>query len=244
MAPSSIGSDSNSIIEGLLHDRLVALEAKVDGDVLAYFGPIVDPAHDILRRAIDDLDDRKRKLVVVLETEGGFAESAERFQRLFRHNYGAVEYIVPGYAMSAGTILVMSGDAISMDYSSVLGPIDPQVRRDDEHSAPALGYIEKYNALIRKSARGKLTTAELAYLVQNFDPADLSLYEHARDLTIALLKEWLVQFKFRDWVVTETRRIPVTPAMKTRRAEEIARAEQHEAMAFACTRDPDGCPRE
>ena len=216
------GQDSNSIIESLLHDRLVELEAAVHADVLAYFGPIIDPAHDLLRNAIDDLENRASRLAVVLETEGGFAESAERLQRLFRHNYQVVDFIVPGYAMSAGTILAMSGDAISMDYSSVLGPIDPQVRRD-EGNVSALGYIEKYDALIRKSARGELTTAELAYLVQNFDPGDLSQYAHARDLAIALLKDWLVRFKFKDWTVTRDRKIAVTPAMKTRRAEEIAK---------------------
>jgi Serine dehydrogenase proteinase len=216
--------DSNSVIESLLNERLTALEAVVEGDVLAYFGPIVDPAHDLLRIAIDDLEDRKDKLVVILETDGGFAESAERLQRVFRQNYQTVEFIVPGYAMSAGTVLVMSGDEIHMDYSSILGPIDPQVRRGEERSVSAIGYIEKYAALIKKADAGKLNTAEMMYLVQNFDPGDLSQFEHARDLAIALLKEWLVKFKFKNWTETETRHLTVTPAMKTTRATAIARA--------------------
>lgn len=218
------GQDSNSIIESLLHERLTALEAVVSGDVLAYFGPIIDPAHDILRVAIDDLEDHSKKLVVVLETDGGYAESAERFQRAFRHNYEVVDFIVPGYAMSAGTVLVMSGDAIFMDYSSVLGPIDPQVRRGEDRSVSALGYIEKYEGFIKKADAGQLNTAEMMYLVQNFDPGDLSQYEHARDLSIALLKEWLVKFKFKNWTLTETRGVPVTAAMKSARATAIARA--------------------
>jgi Serine dehydrogenase proteinase len=219
------GQDSNSVIETLLHERLTVLEGVVNGDVLAYFGPIIDPAHDLLRVAIDDLDEHRRdKLVVVLETDGGFAESAERLQRAFRHNYSTVDFIVPGYAMSAGTILVMSGDNILMDYSSVLGPIDPQVRRGEDRSVSALGYIEKYDGLIKKADAGTLNTAEMMYLVQNFDPGDLSQYEHARDLSIALLKAWLVRFKFKNWTITETRRLPVTPAMKSLRAQAIARA--------------------
>jgi hypothetical protein len=230
MSGRSPGQDSNSVIEGLLNDRLCALEAAVSGDVLAYFGPIFDPAHDLLRTALDELDDRpvkderRPKLAVVLETEGGFAESAERLQRVFRHNYDVVDFIVPGYAMSAGTILVMSGDAILMDYSSVLGPIDPQVRRGDDRSVSALGYIEKYEALMRKASRGQLNTAEMMYLVQNFDPGDLSQYEHARDLSIALLKEWLVKFKFKNWKVTRDRGLKVTEARKVERAEAIAKA--------------------
>ena len=218
-----LARDTNTIVEGALHDRLVALERVTEGDVLAYFGAIADEAHDLLRVALDDLDKKASKLSVLLETSGGYAESAERFQRLFRHNYQFVEFVVPGFAMSAGTILVMSGDEIWMDYSSILGPIDPQVRRDDGRSVPALGYIEKYEHLMRKAGRGGLNTAEMMYLVQNFDPADLSQYEHARDLSIALLKDWLVKFKFKNWTTTRTAGKPVTPAMRKNRAEEIAK---------------------
>lgn len=218
------GEDSASVIEGLLHNQLVEIEKVIQGDVLAYFGPIIDPVHDLLRVALDSLDNRGQKLAVILETEGGFAESAERLHRLFRHNYNVVDFIVPSFAMSAGTVLVMSGDAIYMDYSSVLGPIDPQVRRGDERQVSALGYIEKYEKLMEKATTpGGLNTAEMMYLVQHFDPGDISQYEHARDLTIALLEEWLVKFKFKDWKITRTRGIKVTPKLKSRRAVEIAR---------------------
>jgi hypothetical protein len=98
--------------------------------------------------------------------------------------------------MSAGTVLVMSGDAIHMDYASVLGPIDPQVQRGDQ-LVPALGHLEQYQRLIDKSGAGTLTTAELVYLVQNFDAAELYRYEQERELSIALLEEWLVNFKFK-----------------------------------------------
>lgn len=220
--PRLAARDANSLIEAELASRLDSLQATAGSDVLAYFGPIVDDTHDLVRVALDDLDNKSNKLSVVLETTGGYAESAERFQRLFRHNYQIVDFIVPGYAMSAGTVLVMSGDEIWMDYSSVLGPIDPQVRRADGQMVPALGYIEKYRELMRKAAKGGLNTAEMMYLVQKFDPADIAQYEHAQKLSIALLKDWLVQYKFRNWTTTDSGRL-VTPAMRTARAQEIAR---------------------
>jgi ClpP class serine protease len=95
--------------------------------------------------------------------------------------------------MSAGTVLVMSGDTIHMDYASTLGPIDPQVRNRAEQWVPALGYLEQYDRLVEKSKAGTLTTAELTYLLQNFDPAELYQYEQERELSIALLEEWLVR---------------------------------------------------
>ena len=46
----------------------------------------------------------------------------------------------------------MAGDAIYMDYFSVLGPIDPQLPKDDK-MIPALGYLEQYKRLIEKSQK-------------------------------------------------------------------------------------------
>ena len=54
----------------------------------------------------------------------------------------------------------MSGDRIYMDYTSSLGPIDPQIHNGKEF-VPALGYLDKVEKMIQKSAEGKLTDAEL-----------------------------------------------------------------------------------
>ena len=90
----------------------------------------------------------------------------------------------PDYAMSAGTIFCMSGDEIYMDYSSALGPIDPQVFNGDTW-VPALGYLEKVAELVQKSHDGKLSDAEYMILA-NQDLAELAQYEQQRDLTITL----------------------------------------------------------
>ena len=123
--------------------------------------------------------------------------------------------------MSAGTVLAMSGDDILMDYHSCLGPIDPQLRKGD-HLVPALSYLSQFEALIKKSRNEALSTAELV-LLQKLDLAELHQFELARDLSVDLLKKWLTSYKFKDWVVTETRRAPVTLALKEERASWIAR---------------------
>jgi ClpP class serine protease len=82
--------------------------------------------------------------MVILEPGGGHITVAERMASIFRHHYSRVEFTVPTYAMSAGTVLVMSGNAIHMDYASFLGPIDPQVRGKKEQWVPALGYLEYF----------------------------------------------------------------------------------------------------
>lgn len=182
------------------------------------------PIDDLIKEAIESKKDKKSKLIFILETQGGYIEVAKRIAEVTRHYYQTVEFIVPNYAMSAGTILVMSGDTIYMNYYSVLGPIDPQIDRPSVKGlVPALGYLIQYERLIEKSRKGKLTTAEMVFLTEKFDPAELYRFEQERELSISLLKEWLVKYKFKNWATTSGRRKNVTPKMKASRAAEIAR---------------------
>ncbi len=115
----------------------------------------------------------------------------------------------------------MSGDKIYMDYSSSLGPIDPQVF-NGKNWVPALGYLDKVEQLIEKSAKNELTEAEFLIL-QKIDLAELRSYEMARDLTVSLLKEWLFKYKFKNWKKHKSTEKDVTEEEKKKRAEEIAK---------------------
>jgi hypothetical protein len=144
---------------------------------------------------------------------------------IIRFHYGEVYFIVPDYAMSAGTIFCMSGDKIFMDYSSSLGPIDPQVFNGKQW-VPALAYLDKVEQLLEKARNGTLTQAEFVIL-QEQDLATLGRYEQARDLTVTLLTGWLVRYKFKNWTEHqsdgENKGKQVTDQEKEVRAEEIAR---------------------
>lgn len=158
-----------------------------------------------------------------IETNGGSVEATEQTANILRHHYGTVDFLVTTFAMSAGTILVMSGDSITMRYSATLGPIDPQIRQlGSDRWVPALGYLEQYERLIQRSAAGELTSAELAFLIEKFDPAELYQFEQARDLSVALLEDWLATYKFKNWTETETHKNPVTPVMRRDPAKQIA----------------------
>lgn len=216
---------SNSFLELELTRRITELETLLNADVITCVVPIQQPVDDLIRDAIEDITSKRPALAVILETEGGSIETAERIANVFRYHYPAkVSFIIPNFAMSAGTVLAMSGDDIFMDYYSVLGPIDPQVRNQSGNYVPALGYLEKYKQLIAKSSRGTLTGAELAFMIDKFDPAELHRFEQARDHSVDLLRQWLVQYKFRNWKRTRTKKKNVTQTMKTKRAEDIAKA--------------------
>ena len=194
----------------------------MSADCLFYRGEIAFGADDRIRDAVEQFDDRRSKLVFILETSGGFAEDARRISDTLRYHYEEVSFLIPSHAMSAGTILALSGNEIWMDYYSVLGPIDPQVpSKDGRQLVPALGYLERYGELILKADRGEASAAELQILL-SFDQGELYAYRQSRDLSVNLLEEWLAKYKFKNWKKTETNKWEVTEEMKKERAIEIA----------------------
>jgi hypothetical protein len=213
----------DSTLHDILNDRLFRLEAHFNADVIFYYGPIADSLEKPFRDFIEDLKSdtiQHGTLCIILNTPGGSAETVEKLVKITRHHYQEVYFIVPDAAYSAGTIFCMSGDKIFMDYSSSLGPIDPQVF-NGKNWVPALGYLDKVEEMINKSATGHLTQAELIMLREQ-DLAMLRRHEQARDLTVALLKEWLVKYKFKNWNTHKDGSV-VTPQQKEDRAKEIAR---------------------
>ncbi|MGI5822281.1 MAG: SDH family Clp fold serine proteinase [Bacteroidales bacterium] len=192
-------------IKEILNQNLEKLETHFKSDVIFYYGEIHPSYEKIFRDFIEMLKEDtpgKDRLTVVLNTPGGNAETVEKMVEIIRHHYKEVYFVVPDYAMSAGTIFCMSGDKIFMDYSSSLGPIDPQVFNGTTY-VPALGYLDKANELLEKAQNGTLTQAEFLIL-QNQDLALLRSYEQAKELTITLLKKWLVEYKFKDWTEHRT----------------------------------------
>ena len=172
----------DSTIHDILNERLAKLEKYFNADVIFYYGPIATSLEKPFRDFIEDLKADKIQhttLCIILNTPGGSAETVEKLVKITRHHYNEVYFIVPDSAYSAGTIFCMSGDKIFMDYSSSLGPIDPQVF-NGKNWVPALGYLDKVEEMILKSANGKLTQAELIMLREQ-DLAMLRRHEQARD---------------------------------------------------------------
>lgn len=196
--------------------------------VIFWYGPLITELLSLFRDFIEEEKEKcsnaaDGKLVMVLHTPGGVAEAVEKMVEVIRQHFTDVTFVVPDYAMSAGTLLCMSGDRILMDYSSSLGPVDPQVPDKDGQLIPAMGYLDEVGKFKQKAS---LSEAEV-FMLQQLDIGMLNAYESARDLTVTLLKEWLVRYKFKTW---ETHRTDpdkigqnVTLEEKEARAEELAR---------------------
>ena len=222
--------NADDYIHALLAQHNRDLGEILNADILSVKSPISSGLDNNIRLEIEKMcggETLKRpRLSVILETEGGFIEVVERIYAVFRTHYMEVDFIVPNYAYSAGTVLALSGDRIFMDYYSVLGPIDPQIQGDNGNFVPGMGYLVKFSELvadINSAKPGESKTAELAYLTRRFDPAMLFALEQAKSHSESLLEEWLPLHKFKNSKKTKTGRRSVTPEMRKDRAKEIAK---------------------
>lgn len=224
---------ASNLLDDAILDMLTrsasTLEAHFGGDVMTYYGPIHDSLLREFRNFIEGLaESRHSRLIIFMSTPGGIVQAAEKMVEIIRFHYKEVFFVVPDFAMSAGTVFVMSGDKVFMDYSSSLGPIDPQVliqTPEGQRYVPALGHLDKVELLIEKSKNDTITPAEFAIL-RDQNLAVIRSYEQARDLSVELLKEWLFTYKFKSWTTHRTSKSKkgqlVTPEEKRDRAEKIA----------------------
>ena len=220
MIVSPINDSNRKAMENALSN----FERILNADVFVYYGELIDGVEANVKQIIEQIcsDGQKHEeLYVLLTTTGGSLNPVKRIVNIFRNFYKEVNFIIPDYAYSAGTVMCCSGDKIYMDYYSVLGPIDPQVRNKDGKFVAALGYLDKINELIEKAKRNELTNAEFIIL-KDFDLAELRAYEQARDLAVDLLVEWLPKYKFKNWNIHSSSQTPVTEEDKRNRAIEIA----------------------
>ncbi len=122
-------------IFGVINKKACLLEDKLEGDVIFYHGGIHPGYFRLFRDFVEKVKSKSNRennaIAVFLRTAGGSPEMAEMMVSALRKHYESVYFVVPDLAMSAGTILCMSADKIYMDYSSSLGPIDPQVPAPD-----------------------------------------------------------------------------------------------------------------
>ena len=185
----------------LLNSKLAELETYLNADVIVYYGEIFDSVEIQMKKIVEELQSEKEPhsiCYIILTTPGGSLNPVNRMVTILRHFYTEVNFIVPNYAYSAGTIFCMSGDNILMNYFSALGPVDPQVQNKDGKLVAALGYLDKINDLLIKAQNNTISQAEFLIL-KDFDLAELRAYEQAKELAVDLIMKWLVKYKFKDW---------------------------------------------
>ena len=112
------------IIKGIQGHTARRLLCYVSGDGCRIDRDDTLPFNDLIYhlRSGEDID-------LMLHTLGGSVDEAEKLIRLVRSKIrdGELRVIVPEFAKSAGTLMVLGADCVVMSDTSELGPIDPQM---------------------------------------------------------------------------------------------------------------------
>ena len=158
--------------------------------------PFVDLLHHVPRnRAVD----------LLLHTFGGSADVAEKLMGMLRGHVGTAELrvIVPDYAKSAGTLMVLGADKVVMSDMSELGPIDPQILLADRWQA-VQNYLDAYDEHAATLKTDPDNTAA-RIMLGKLDPATLKLCETAVDRARQAAENLLKRGMFRkggNWSLT------------------------------------------
>jgi ClpP class serine protease len=92
-------------------------------------------AADVVREFIDQINliNDGDKVDVLIHSTGGDALTAWKLMSLLRERFKNVAVLVPYMAFSAATIFALGADEIVMHPHASLGPIDPQIRMQDQN---------------------------------------------------------------------------------------------------------------
>jgi Serine dehydrogenase proteinase len=148
--------------------------ATIDRDDVVGF---VEMLHNIPPESSVDL---------LLHTRGGDVDAAEKMMTLVQAAVGSGQFrvIIPDFAKSAGTLMVLGADTLIMSDSSELGTIDPQIWSNDANGKEVchsvLSYLDAFK--IHSEALRKNPEDPVAHAMLNkLDPATLRNFEAIRD---------------------------------------------------------------
>lgn len=199
---------------------------------------IANVLHSNINNSIDGTDDLPfnemvnsipssvKEIDVVLVTPGGLANQVNNFVNALRPRFEKVSFIVLNMAMSAGTIFIMSGDEIIMSKQSKFGPIDPQIPNREGRFVPAQSILIALED-IKKRGEEKIKANQQPdwtdiQLLRNIDPRDIGLAQSTSKYSIDIVKDFLVKYKFKSWLMHSSTCEPVTEAERYNKADQIA----------------------
>lgn len=105
---------------------------EMEADVLLLNAPMQYGLEKQVRKLIKSRSSRKERIVVILVSAGGLADSAYRTCTAVRSFYKNVTICVPGWCKSAGTLMAIGADDLIIGCDGELGPLDVQIAVKDE----------------------------------------------------------------------------------------------------------------
>ncbi len=182
-------------ISALREDRGVLVYASAFTKTKAPIGIDYDDRVPIL----DQLDSLETdKIDIILETPGGSAEVVEDRAGRIRRRCSHVAIAVPGYAKSAGTIMVMGADEILMDPASALGPIDAQILQGGKRFS-AHAFLQGLEKIKEEADEQKALNRAYVPILVNISPGEIQSCENSLNFSKTLVTEWVSQYNLMSW---------------------------------------------
>ena len=147
---------------------------------------------------------------LLLHTPGGSIDAAEKLIRMVRSKVGEAEFriIVPEFAKSAGTLMVLGADRVVMSDMSELGPIDPQLPFPDSYGKvrwqAVQNYLDAYDEYTRTLTEQPDNVAA-QMMLGKLDPAIVKLCQAVRKRAEQCAGDLLKRGMFREggsWTLT------------------------------------------
>lgn len=165
---------------------------------------------------------------VYLVTGGGSGQQIARFVNCLRGKFSNVQFIIPSFCMSAGTIFALSGNNIWMTPNGCLGPIDPQVPNMEGRFVPAQALLILLKDIQDKGQEaineGKNPPWTGIRIIDTLDKKELANAITATAWSTTTVATYLSMYKFQNWHTRESSKNPVTAEYRMQRANEIADA--------------------
>ncbi len=194
-----------------------AVEKHLEGRTLVTFftsfkhlASINDADCNMLQSVLQALD-LSNGLALMLSSPGGDGLAAERIVNTCRSYSGTGDYlaIVPGKAKSAATIICMGASKILMAAPSELGPVDPQIIREENgvrRGFSAYGLVQGYDRLFKEAV---VATGHLEPYIQqlaNYDDREInycrSVIALADSIAVKVLSSGMLNGKTDDEIQT------------------------------------------
>jgi Serine dehydrogenase proteinase len=156
---------------------------------------IDDEDCDMLQSVLQETD-LSKGLVLMISSPGGDALAAERIVNICRAYSGTNDYwaLVPGRAKSAATIICIGASKIIMAPTSELGPVDPQIIREEDGQTKwfsAFSLVTGYRTLFNEAVNTNGNVEPYVQQLARYDIRDINTWqgfmEVSKDIAIKVL---------------------------------------------------------
>ena len=130
---------------------------------------------------------------ILIHSPGGSPEATETLVEEIRRKFDSVRFLVPAYAKSAATMMVMAGDEILIDQDAELGPIDPQMVTGSG-VFPAEAVKEQFIKASEEIMGDPKRLSIWLPILQPMGPSLLIQCDNAIALSKELVTEWLSKY--------------------------------------------------